>query len=134
GVGEACEGVAVRDEELRLQERLRAVLAVNVPSVRARVQAGAASQGELLAAEVALARTDAELARLREGRPGLVAALRAVAGAPTEGPDPQPALAALAPLRDEEQQWLAQALAKNPEIELRRREHEARLAEVTVQE
>jgi outer membrane protein TolC len=132
-VAQAFWALARRDVEIALQERLRGVLAVNVPSVRARVQAGGAMQTELLAAEIALLRAEADLARLRAGRPGLVAELRAVAGVAGDV-DPRPALAELEPLREPERAYVARALERNPELEMRRRAHEAALAEITERE
>jgi outer membrane protein TolC len=133
-VAEAWHALALRDEEIRLQERLRGVLDVNVPSVRARVAAGAVGQDELLRAEVASLRTEAELAALRESRPALVATLRAAAAVEPGRGDPRPALPDLEPLGASEQEWVERALERSPELEVRRREHDSALAAITVRE
>lgn len=132
-VAQAFQELALRDVEIALQERLRGVLAVNVPSVNARVQAGGAMQTELLGADIALLRAEADLTRLRAGRSGLVAALRAAAGV-AGGPDPRPALAELEPLAEEERAFIARALERNPDLSMRRRAHEAALAAITERE
>jgi outer membrane protein TolC len=133
-VAEAFLTLGLRDEEIRLAERLRSVLAVQVPSVRARLATGAAEQGELLAAEVALLRVDAELRRLREGRPALAETLFALCGGRRGASDPSPALPPLAPLDGDDQRTVEEALARNPDLEVRRREHDAMLAEVAERE
>ncbi|MGE3172783.1 MAG: TolC family protein [Planctomycetota bacterium] len=134
-VAERYVALALHDREIALQERLRAVLAVAVPSLRARVGAGAAAQPELLDAEVALARAEAALARMHGDHPGMIARLRALVGADAGGGDePRPALPAIAPLDDDEHEFVERALAASPELEVLRREHEARLAEVTAEE
>jgi outer membrane protein TolC len=133
-VAEAYHELALWDEELRLLDQLRTVVAANVPSVAARARAGAAPQSELLAAEVGLARIDAELARLRGGRDGLAAALCARAGTWPERFAPRPALAPLAALRGDEIAAVDRSIAANPELELRRRELAAARAEVGIRE
>ncbi|MBK8979873.1 MAG: TolC family protein [Planctomycetes bacterium] len=133
-VADAYWALALRDEELRLVERLRGVLATNVPSVAARLGAGGATQAALLDAEVALARVDAELIRMREGRAALAEALRARVGAPPEGVDPKPALVPIRPLRAEEIDAVATGTASNPEHRLRLAQLAAAEADVTVRE
>ncbi len=133
-VTERYVGLALHEEQIRLQERLHTVLAATVPSLRARVGAGASNQPELLAAELARLRADAALARMRAEHPALVAALRAIAGADRDGPAPAPDLAPLQPLRDEESSAIDRALEHNPDLEVRRREHDQALAEIAVQE
>lgn len=130
-VAEAWWAIALRDEELRILERLRAVLAVQVPSARARVRAGAAGQTALLDAEAALDRVDGELARLRAGRPALLAAL--VARTDGRG-DASPALPALSPLRDAEARAVELSLAHAPGLATARAAVEARLAELRLAE
>lgn len=126
--------LALRDVEIAIAERLRAVLAVNVPSVTARVRAGAAPQTALLQAQVALDRVEAELGRLRSSRPGLLAALRAVVGAGPEFTELRAVLPEVAPLRQSEQAVVAAALAGNAELAMASAEVEARGRELAVAE
>lgn len=122
--------LALRDEEIRIQERLRAVLAVQVPSLAARVRAGSGSQRELLAAQIALDRVDAELAALRLGRPALQAALLARIGARPDAVELRPPLAALQPLQPGEQEFVLGALEQNPMLRERTAEVAAGEADV----
>jgi outer membrane protein TolC len=125
-VTEGYLAIALRDEEIRLRERLGDVLSVQVASVRARVQAGEMGQTELLKAQVALDRVDAELARLRQGRPALIAALRGLAGAGPDVVEARAVLPVLAPLREAEEEFVAAALRGNPELRQARAEVAAR--------
>jgi outer membrane protein TolC len=133
-VSDAYYGVALRDEELALLDRLERLLTVQVPSVAARVRAGSAMQVELLAAEVALDRVRAERVKLASERPALVAALRAVVGAGPDAVVAKPVLPPLARLRPVERDVIESVLANNAEVEMQRREHAATMAEVTMAE
>lgn len=132
-VAEAYWALALRDEEIRLQQELRSLLAVQVASVRGAVAAGRSGQTELLAAEVALQRVEAALAGLRGGRPALAEALRARVGA-SAPEEPRPALVELRPLDDGERRWIDRALAQNPDLVAARAERAAALAEITDRE
>ncbi|MEZ5967330.1 MAG: TolC family protein [Planctomycetota bacterium] len=131
-VTEAFLALAERDAELRLLERMRSVLATVVPSARARLQAGGASQSDLLQAEVALDRLDAELQGLQAGRPALLAVLGQRIG--TRLAAATPALPELAPLREAEEASVGAALQRNPILRQRQREVAAALAEHEVAE
>lgn len=120
--------LAERDEDLRLLQRLRTVLTVAVPSVEARVRAGASGQPALLQAQIGIDRVDAELVQLQTERPALVAALRAAVGAGPDFVDASPALPELQPLRQSEQDSIGAALLHNPGLQRRAREAEAALA------
>ncbi|MBX3463004.1 MAG: TolC family protein [Planctomycetes bacterium] len=133
-VAAAYWALALRDEEIRLLTALQAARSVQVASVRGALAGGRATQADLLAAEVALLRLDAELAGLHADRPGLAAALAALAGAGGEAAAVAPALAEFIALADGEERWLAAALARNPGLEAARAEHAAALAEVAERE
>ncbi len=133
-VAEAFWALALRDEEIRLQQELVRVLTMQVPSVRVGVTAGRRSQADMVGAEVLLLRAEAALAGLAAGRPALVASLRAVAAVEAGCADPRPTLAELEPLADAEQIWLERALRHNPDLEVARAEHAAAVAEVVSRE
>lgn len=133
-VTDAYVRLALRDQELVRIDRLLAVLGTDLPSVRARVRAGAAAQGDLLDAEVALARAAADRARLLEGRAALVEALRAKVGAGPEPADFRPRLLPIDPLRDDEVAGLEARIAANPDLALRQREVVAARASIDVRE
>lgn len=133
-VSEAFYALALRDEELALLDRMERLLAVQVPSVAARVRAGSASQSELLAAELALDRVRADRARLAGERPALQAALRGIVGAGAHAVVTKPVLPPLSSLRPMERDVIETVLANNAEIELQRLEHAAAMAEVTMAE
>jgi len=118
--------LAQRDAEVRLVEGLHRVLAVAVPAAAARVGSGGGSQAELLRASVALDRTEADLARLRGGRPALLAALAVPVGTRLEAASP--ALPEIVPLRAAEASVVGTALLRNPDLERRRREADAAFA------
>jgi outer membrane protein TolC len=126
--------LAQRDADLRLLQRLRAVLAVAVPSVEARVRAGAEGQRALLQAQIGIDRVDAELAQLQGSRPALVASLRAAVGAGPGFADASPALPELQPLRQPEQDTIGEALLHNPGLQRQAREAEAALTALRVTE
>ncbi|MCC6783015.1 MAG: TolC family protein [Planctomycetes bacterium] len=129
-VAEAWHALAQGDAELALLERLRALLAIAVPSIDARVLGGAATQDEALRARAALERLDAERARLRETRPARLAALAALLATDTPLAALQPQLAELAPLRGEELALFAGLPAGNPALALRDEELAAAAAEI----
>jgi outer membrane protein TolC len=133
-VAEAWWALALRDEEIRLQQELVRVLELQVPSARGGVAAGRGSQQQLLTAELVAGQARAQLAGLVGGRPALVAALRARAGVAAHWPDPRPRLAGFAPFSAGEQHWLEAALRRNPDLEVARAEHAAALAEVSSRE
>ncbi|MBZ0154043.1 MAG: TolC family protein [Planctomycetes bacterium] len=133
-VSDAYYALALRDEELGLLDRLERLLAVQVPSVAARVRAGSAMQAELLAAEVARDRVQAERAKLAGERPALEAALRAIAGLDGDAMVTKPVLPPLTSLRPVERDVIESVLANNAEVEMQRLEHAAAMAEVTMAE
>ena len=133
-VADAYYALALRDEELALLDRLERLLAVQVPSVAARVRAGSAMQAELLAAEAALDRVRAERAKFAGERPALEASLRAVVGVDGDANLTRPVLPPLTSLRRAERDVIESVLANNAEVEMQRREHAAAMAEVTTAE
>ena len=133
-VSDAYYALALRDEELALLDRLERLLAVQVPSVAARVRAGSAMQAELLAAEVARDRVRAERAKLAGERPALEAALRALVGVGGDANVPKPVLPPLTSLQPVERDVIESVLANNAEVEMQRLEHAAAMAEVTMAE
>ena len=103
-------------------------------SVAESVAAGAASPTAQLVLKIAIDRLDAERERMHADRPSLVAAVRRAVGAGPELADVVAELPDLAPIRGTEQQFVEAALERNPDIALRRREHDSALAEQRARE
>jgi len=133
-VAEAFYALAGHDGELELMLQQRILLDGALPGISARVQAGTASGTELLMAQIALDRVDAERERMHIGRPALLAALRRAIGADAAFADATPALPPLEPVRATEQAFVDEALAHNPDLAVRVAEHAAALAEVASRE
>lgn len=131
-VTDAWLAIAARDADLAILARMREQLTVQLPSTRARLQAGAGSQSELLGVTTALARLRAEQERLAAERPALVATLGAVVGGAPELLDVRAELPALTALRTSERELVAVAIEHAPDLERRRRDVEAARARADV--
>lgn len=128
-VAEAYFQLAWHDEDYLLMLRVRNVLTGIESSVAQRVAGGTASPTAQLLVQIAIDRLDAERERMHADRPGLVAAVRRAISAGPELTDVLAELPELTPIQTTEQQFVEAALERNPDIQVRRREHDSSLAE-----
>lgn len=128
-VAEAYYNLAWHDEDYLLMLRVRNVLSGLETSVAESVAAGTAGPAMRVLLQIAIDRLDAERERMHADRPGLVAAVRRAIGAGPDLADVLAELPDLAPIRTTEQQFVEAALERNPDIAVRRREHDSALAE-----
>lgn len=133
-VAEAYFQLAWHDEDYLLMLRVRNVLSGIEASVAESVAAGAAGPAMQLTLQIAIDRLDAERERMHADRPALVAAVRRAVSAGPELADVLAELPELTPIRGTEQQFVEAALERNPDIAMRRREHDSALAEQRARE